>query len=57
MIDLPNRPNLLKELDARQDDVLEQLERLNARVQALIGQFTVGGAGQLPASERELPIQ
>ena len=40
MIDLPNRPSLLEELDARQDQVLEQLEQLNARVEALIGQFT-----------------
>ncbi len=32
----PAAPSLLEELDARQDDVLQQLDDLNQRVEALL---------------------
>ena len=32
-------PSLIQELDARQDDVLEQLNQLNSRVEALLKQY------------------
>jgi hypothetical protein len=31
--------NLLEELDARQDEVLEELERLNERIERLLVQY------------------
>ena len=37
----PNdKPTLLDELDARQDEVLAQLDELNTRIETLIGQWT-----------------
>ena len=40
MNDLAPRPTLLEELDHRQDDVLQQLDDLNAQVESLIREFT-----------------
>ncbi len=32
----PNRPSLLEELDAKQNEVLEQLDALNGRIEAVL---------------------
>lgn len=37
----------LDELDARQDDLLLQLDQLNVRIETLLGQFTTAGAPTL----------
>ena len=34
------QPTLLDELDARQDDVLDQLDDLNHRIESLLREFT-----------------
>jgi hypothetical protein len=34
--------NLLEELDARQDDVLAQLDQLNARIEAVLNECLAG---------------
>ena len=39
MSEKPDQPTLLEELDARQNDVLQELEQLNARIEALIQEF------------------
>jgi hypothetical protein len=36
----PRRVDLLAELEARQDEVLEQLDALNARLEKLLAEFT-----------------
>jgi hypothetical protein len=36
MTDSPHRPSLLEELDARQDEVLQQLDELNRRIEQLL---------------------
>lgn len=42
MTDPEARPSLLEDLDRRQDEVLQQLDELNARTEALIREFTSG---------------
>lgn len=36
----PSHPTLLDELDARQNDVLNQLDELNGRVERLLREFS-----------------
>lgn len=42
MTDANAQPSLLDQLEARQDEVIRQLDELNERVEALLGQFTLG---------------
>lgn len=41
MTDHSSQPALLDELDARQDEVLRQLDELNARLEKLLSEQTV----------------
>ncbi len=41
--DLQPRPTLLDELDARQNDVLDQLDELNRRIELLLAEFSGHG--------------
>jgi hypothetical protein len=42
--------SLLDDLDMRQDDVLEQLDQLNQRIELLLNEFTTTVHAPLPAS-------
>jgi hypothetical protein len=37
----PRRVDLLQELEARQDEVLEQLDALNAQLEKLLAEYTL----------------
>jgi hypothetical protein len=39
MSDVPSRQSLLDELDARQDELLVQLDELNAKIEQVLAQF------------------
>ena len=39
MSDSPKQSSLLEELDQRQDEVLAQLDELNAEIESLLGDF------------------
>jgi hypothetical protein len=40
MDQLPRRVDLLQELETRQDEVLRQLDELNARLEKLLAEYT-----------------
>ena len=45
--------SLLEELDARQDELLDDLDRLNGRIERVIGEWTKLRA----AEERDMPAR
>ncbi len=52
--DLDPHYSLLDELDARQDELLGQLEQLNQRIELLLGQF---GAAPIRPDSTPLMVQ
>jgi len=47
----PNQLTLLNELEARQDDVLSQLDELNARIELVLKELTATPSDSLSAKE------
>lgn len=55
-VDIDNGPGqLLRELEQRQDDVLAQLDRLNAEVEAVLGQLGIQIEPELPLQDEPEP--
>ncbi|MHB0955712.1 MAG: hypothetical protein ACYC0X_04965 [Pirellulaceae bacterium] len=54
--DLGPHYSLLDELDTRQDQLLDQLDQLNQRIELLLGQFGAAPA-PAPAASPQLTVQ
>ncbi len=52
MSETSNPTNLLDEIDAQQDDVLQQLDALNGRIEQLLREFTRGDASSEASSQK-----
>jgi hypothetical protein len=50
MSELQNQSSLLEELDQRQDEVLAQLDQLNAEIEGLLGDFLRASKAEMEAA-------